>query len=130
MGPLCIPASLSHRPRTHSPYCCHVDLRKNRSLFPEMSTPQKRAFSSSRLVNNGVCTRKILNLPRSQALTRDPHGNSTETGSLGGVLLEVLDIAAAALFGSVCFFVLNARPVGLLGGLGIYSLFLYYIFGC
>ena len=64
-------------PRTESSYFGQADLRTNRALFLDLSAPRIRSFSSSRLVNNSLSTRKIPDLPR-------PHGNSARSGSLGG----------------------------------------------
>ena len=81
--------SMPYRPRTESSYFGRADLRTNRALFPETSTPQKRALSSSRLVKNSLYTRKILNLPRPRALTRGPHENSAKIWSFGGAIANV-----------------------------------------
>ena len=52
-------------------------------FFPGNVDTAKKTFSSSRLLNNPLSTRKILNLPRSQALTRGPHGKQCEDSVLG-----------------------------------------------
>jgi hypothetical protein len=53
-------------------------------FFPGNVDTAKKTFSSSRLLNNLLSTRKILNRLRNRALTQGQHGNSARTRSLGG----------------------------------------------